>query len=288
MNNRIPFLDNYINIPLLTAEQERDLISMAQHGDTEARNEIINANMRLISHYIWKANIPDEIEYEDLITPGVFGLMSAIKNFDLNIHETRFSTYALWWIRAEITRYIQSVIYPMHIPVSAQDRLHTLISVRKAFYEENFREPTTEELASIMKLPESTISSLLDVQNFRTAASLDAFVNPVNANNHDDTDELGTLLADESIPAPGSNYDDEYLKDLLAELIDKYCSKSESQVLKLRYGLSGYRPMTNLEAAEFRGVSRQRIAQLEKSGIEHLQRTVVISQLTEYKQAMYA
>lgn len=246
-------------IKILTAVEEKELIARAKNGDEEAFRTIIVASQRLVVKEALKYYFKGD-NLLDLINEGNKGLIEALKKFDLN-RENRFFTYAMWWVRSEIRRYLS--------------KNQNLISLPDIFYNDylNFkkaytllgkkykRNPSEKELADYLQIPEKKIRVLLAVPD--EIISLDKGISDDNATN------LSYFLPDNSIEDPLDILIGNSIKDLVRQNIQQLTSR-ESEIIRLRFGFQGAEPLKLREIAKKMKMSPEGIRRIEMKALAKL------------------
>jgi len=244
--------------PLLTAAEEIELAKRIERGDLEAKERMINSNLRLVVSQARRYQ-GHGLAIEDLVQEGMLGLIRAVEKFDWR-RGFKFSTYGTLWIRQAIQRGLQNQGRTIRVPVHVAQRQ---VKVRKIESELNTklsREPTDEEIAAIAELPVEDVAELRELS--RGLASLDQ---PVG--DEGDT-AFGDLLASdypEPIEQVADADRDRRIKDVVEQLPD-----AERNVIQLRFGLAGDEPMTLKQAGSELGISVERARQLEERGLRRL------------------
>ncbi|MCS7063114.1 MAG: RNA polymerase sigma factor RpoD/SigA [Methylacidiphilales bacterium] len=251
-------------IPLLTPKEEKQLAKRIKKGDQEARNRMIQANLRLvvkIAHEYSRYGMP----LVDLVSEGNLGLMKAVDRFDPD-KGGKLSTYAAWWIRQSIKRALANQGKTIRLPVHLVDKIARMRRVAMQLAEELDREPTDEELAEELFTTPQKIAKLR-MATMRPS-SLDAALTQES-----DSATLGDILADESVKDPSYDLVMDNLKDRLAEILPKLDPR-EQKILKLRFGLGTQdgKEMTLEEIGKKFNVTRERIRQLQKIALEKLRK----------------
>ena len=252
------FLDEIGQYPLLTAEQEVSLAKRIEKGDKAAKDEMINANLRLVVH-IAKRYQHQGITLLDLIQEGIFGLIRAVEKFDWR-RGYKFSTYATWWIRQALQRALQKQAREIHLPVHVAERSRRLERVRDELTKKLDRDPTDEELAAETGLSIRQITEVRDAA--RVVASLDQ---PVGE--EADT-SLGELL-------PGAQ--GEFTEDIHLSLQEQDVRRAvarlpepQRSVVRLRYGIGGGEPMSLYRVGRELHMAPRRVRALEEDALTTL------------------
>ncbi len=253
------YLKEIGRVPLLTAEEEVDLAQRIEKGSKAARKKLISSNLRLVVS-IAKKYIGRGLSFLDLIQEGNQGLMRAVEKYDWH-RGYKFSTYATWWIRQAITRAIADQARTIRIPVHMVETINRLIRTSRKLMQELDKEPTPEEIAEEMNLSPAKVREILKISQATTSLE-----KPVG----DDGDSfLGDFIADNIRPAPDEVATRRLLQDNIQEVLATL-SEREARVLKMRFGLGGYKPMTLEEVGREFGVTRERVRQIEAKALRKL------------------
>jgi RNA polymerase primary sigma factor len=253
------FLNEAGRWPLLTAEEEVELAKRIERGDREAKERMINSNLRLVVS-IAKRYQGHGLSLLDLIQEGIIGLIRATEKFDWR-RGFKFSTYATWWIRQAVQRGVANKSRTIRIPVHIAEREQKMARAERDLAPKLGRQPTEEEIAEQAKLP------LKQVREVREAArAITSLDRPLG----DEGDSaLGDLIAGEQAPPEEDvtvSLEEEVLHRAVAQLPDR-----EREVVKLRYGLNGDRDPASLDAiGRELGLTRERVRQIEARALEKL------------------
>ncbi|MCX6556127.1 MAG: RNA polymerase sigma factor RpoD/SigA [Candidatus Aminicenantes bacterium] len=243
----------------LTAAEERELITKAKNNDEEAFRTIIVASQRLVVKEALKYYFKGD-NLLDLINEGNKGLIEALKKFDLS-RENRFFTYAMWWVRSEIRRYLSKNQNLISLPdIFYNDYLN----FKKAFFKLNKklkRNPSEKELAEYLEIPEKKVRVMLAVPD--EIISLDKGINDESTTN------LSAFLPDNSVEDPLDILIGNSIKDLLREDIQQLTPK-ESEIIRLRFGFQGAEPMKLREIAKKMRMSPEGIRRIEMKALTKL------------------
>lgn len=249
--------------PLLTAVEERELAEKVKEGDFNARQLMIEHNLRLVVN-IAKHYVNRGLPLLDLIEEGNLGLMHALDKFEPD-RGFRFSTYATWWIRQNIERAIMNQSRTIRLPVHVIKELNIYLRALRFLEARSTKEPTAEDVAHMLDRPVEEVRRVLNLNE--RMASLDA---PL------DIDPMLTI--GESIPDDTHLLPDEILEQ--AELLDNmrdwlsYLNEKQRWVIERRYGLNGHEIGTLEELAECLSITRERVRQIQLEAIGCLRRVI--------------
>lgn len=248
---------------LLTPEETKKLIIKAQKGDTTARDDLINHNIRLIISIAKKFRLDgNQITTNDLIQEGVFGLSRAIEKFDVN-KGYMFSTYATWWIKHSIKRFLNASISTIRYSDYTRGLLHKLDKATKQLEGETGTNPSISELSKRSGLSETQIK---DLQKLAKAdISLDS---PITTDEPDG--KLLDFIADEHKNIEEDCVTADFNETIISSLFNSRLSERERQVLIHRFGLLGHRKKTLDEVGKMFNVTRERIRQQESKALRTL------------------
>ena len=253
------YLKEIGKVPLLTAEDEREIAIRMAEGDEEAKRKLAEANLRLVVS-IAKRYVGRGMLFLDLIQEGNLGLIKAVEKFDYT-KGYKFSTYATWWIRQAITRAIADQARTIRIPVHMVETINKLIRVSRQLLQQYGRDPLPEELAKEMDIPEEKVREILKIA--QEPVSLET---PIG---EEEDSHLGDFIPDEEAPAPAEAAAFTLLKDQLMDVLDTLTPREE-KVLKLRFGLDDGRARTLEEVGKEFKVTRERIRQIEAKALRKL------------------
>jgi RNA polymerase primary sigma factor len=253
------FLNEAGRYELLTAEEEVELAKRVERGDREAKDLMINSNLRLVVS-IAKRYQGHGLSLLDLIQEGIIGLIRAVEKFDWR-RGYKFSTYATWWIRQAVQRGVANKAREIRIPVHIVEREQKMGRAERELTTTLGRPPTEEEIAKAAKLP------LKQVREVRKAArAVTSLDKPVG---EEDGGALGELVAGES-PAPEEEVSVSLGMDAVRRAVAALPER-EREVVKMRYGLNGdVEPVSLEEIGRRLGLTRERVRQLESAALERL------------------
>lgn len=249
---------------LLTPEETRDLIIKAQNGNMTARDDLINHNIRLIISVAKKFNLQtNQITIGDLIQEGVFGLSKAIEKFDIN-KGYMFSTYAIWWIKQSIKRFLSTSTSTIRYSENVRGNFRKLDRARKMIQDETGHNPSISELAKVSGLTENQIKDLETIA--RVDASLDS---PVTS--EDSESKLSDFISDEAPAIEEEFINEDFKEAIITALFNTKMPERERQIIIHRFGLLGHRKKTLVEVGKMFNVNRERIRQQEVKALRRLQ-----------------
>ena len=262
---------------LIDADREIVLAKKILEGDEDAKNELINANLRLVvniaKHYVGRGML-----FLDLIQEGNLGLMKAVDKFDYT-KGFKFSTYATWWIRQAITRAIADQARTIRIPVHMVETINKMTRIQRQLIQELGREPTADEISEAMggELPPKRIREIQ-----RIALEPVSLETPIG---EEDDSHLGDFIEDKESESPVEFTTRQLLKEELYSILTEL-SDREERVIRLRYGLDDNRPRTLEEVGKEFGVTRERIRQIEAKAIKKLRHPTRSKRLGDYKEKL--
>ncbi|MCM8792144.1 MAG: RNA polymerase sigma factor RpoD/SigA [Candidatus Omnitrophica bacterium] len=258
------YLKEIKNIPLLTPAQEIELSVRAKKGDREARDQIIRANLRLVIN-IAKKYTHFGIPLLDLIEEGNIGLMRAVDKFDPR-KGFRFSTYAAWWIKQNITRAIAEQQKVVRIPVYMNELLNRWKKTEEKLAHSLKRPPTPEEIAKKIGVPKDKIEEIISLLS-ATTLSLET---PIG---DDEEGEVKDIVKDQKVESPEVSFSRLIDKEILDNLLEKM-SPREREILDMRFGIMNGKTYTLAEIAKKFGISRERVRQIEERALKKLRKFV--------------
>lgn len=244
---------------LLTADQEKDLARRIETGDTEARDQMVRANLRLVVN-IARGYTGKGLALQDLIEEGNLGLLRAVEGFDPNMN-TRFSTYASYWIKQSIKRALVNTAKTIRIPAYMVELLAKWRRATNKLTDELGRPPTPEEIGKLLGLPKKKLSIIKKA------------IRVYNSTPQSDQGEQGwsieEMLPDGRAKTPDTEMvETDDLKHVMV-LLEKMDSR-EATVLRMRFGLNDEEPKTLKEIGECLGLTRERVRQIESEALAKL------------------
>lgn len=244
---------------MLSADEEIELAHRIAEGDQSAKNELVEANLRLVvslaRHYQGCG-----LSYQDLIQEGNIGLIKAAEKFDVS-KGFRFSTYASWWIKQALSRAIADQSRTIRIPVHMTENINKFKKTERELLSQLNREPKIKEIADAMGISEKQAK---EIQSYIVEpTSLD-----IQVGDDDDT-TIGSFIEDTHFVNPESAYIKESNGDVVNAVLDTL-SDREANILRLRFGIGGKKAMTLEEVGKEYGLTRERIRQIEAKALRKL------------------
>jgi RNA polymerase primary sigma factor len=265
------YLREISRIPLLSAANEVRLAELAEQGDRDARNHLIEANLRLVVS-IAKKYVGQGLSLEDLIGEGNIGLIRAVTKFDFR-KGFRFSTYATWWIKQAITRAILEGTRVVRLPVYIMEEVMRVKRTTRQLYQELGREPTPESIAERLGMPAERVSELLIWAE--KVFSLDA---PLS---EEEENTLSDIIEDVHERGPAQITDQQLLREEIRIVLGQLTMR-ERQVIELRFGLVDDHDHTLEEVGKKLKVTRERVRQIEERAIRKLRHPAASRILKDY------
>ncbi len=253
------YLKEIGKVPLLSADKELELASRMAQGDQKAKDQLVEANLRLVVS-IAKKYINRGMFFLDLIQEGNLGLMKAVEKFDYG-KGYKFSTYATWWVRQAITRAIADQARTIRIPVHMVETINKVLRASRQLLQKLGREPTSEEIAKEVNLSPERVREILKISQDPVSLEM-----PIG---EEEDSHLGDFIADESTPSPSEAASYVMLHKALFEVL-KTLTPREEQVLKLRFGLIDGKQRTLEEVGKQFKITRERIRQIEAKALRKL------------------
>ena len=253
------YLKEIGKVPLLTPEREKMLAERMAAGDEDAKNELVEANLRLVVS-IAKRYVGKGMFFLDLIQEGNLGLMKAVDKFDYT-KGYKFSTYATWWIRQAITRAIADQARTIRIPVHMVETIHKVSRYQRQMLQELGREATPAEIGEKMGLSADRVREIMKI-------SLDPVSLETPIGEEEDS-HLGDFIPDEDTPAPAEAASANILREVIERELNTLTPR-EAHVIKLRFGLYDGRTRTLEEVGKEFDITRERIRQIEAKALRKL------------------
>ena len=265
------YLKDIGKIPLLTPERETYLAEQIALGSKEAKDELIEANLRLVVS-IAKRHVGKGMYFLDLIQEGNLGLIKAVEKFDYS-KGYKFSTYATWWIRQAITRAIADQARTIRIPVHMVETIHKVSRTARQLLQELGREPTTDEIAQKLSITPEKVREIMKIA--QDPVSLET---PIG---EEEDSHLGDFVEDTDSPAPSDSASYALLREQIANVLNTLTPR-EKQVIKMRYGLEDGRQRTLEEVGREFNITRERIRQIEAKALRKLRHPSRSKTLKDY------
>ena len=270
------YLKEIGKVPLLTKERELYLANRIAQGDQRAKDEIVQANLRLVVS-IAKKYLGRGMLFLDLIQEGNLGLIKASEKFDPE-KGFKFSTYATWWIRQAITRAIADQARTIRIPVHMVETINKMTRVQRQLVQKLGRDPSGEEIAKEMG-GGMTGDRVREIQKLSLEPL--SLEKPIG---EEDDSHVGDFVEDKDTLSPNEYASNELLKDELYNVM-KDLTDREERVLRLRYGLDDGRPCTLEEVGREFGVTRERIRQIEAKALRKLRHPTRSKRFGDFRDA---
>ncbi len=265
------YLKEIGKIPLLSPERETYLAEQIRLGNKAAKDELIEANLRLVVS-IAKRHVGKGMYFLDLIQEGNLGLIKAVEKFDYS-KGYKFSTYATWWIRQAITRAIADQARTIRIPVHMVETIHKVSRKARELLQEYGREPTTDEIAKALDMTPDKVREIMKIA--QDPVSLET---PIG---EEEDSHLGDFVEDNDSPAPSDSASYSLLREQLCNILHTLTPREE-QVIKLRFGLEDGRPRTLEEVGKKFEITRERIRQIEAKALRKLRHPSRSKTLKDY------
>ena len=253
------YLKEISSYPLLTAEEEIELAKRIEVGDTYAREQLAQANLRLVVNIAKKFN-STSLSFLDLIQEGNIGLMKAVDKFDYR-KGFKFSTYATWWIRQAISRAINDKSRTIRIPVHQCERINKVRRVRRDLSQSLGREVTREDIAQELGMPDDQVAKIISY-------SLDTVSLETPVGEEQDS-QLSDYIRDEASPEPEAVVVAGSMRESVLELMECLTEREET-ILRLRFGIDDGKERTLDEVGGVYGLTRERIRQIEAKALRKL------------------
>ena len=267
------YLRDINKVPLLTREEETSLAIVVVKGKKVAKNKIVNANLRFVVN-IAKKYQNHGLDLTDLISEGNIGLLVAIDKFDVT-KGYHFISYAVWWIRQSILKAICEKSRSIRLPLNRANELVRIEHARKSIVGNKTIEQELTEVAEMLNMDKDHVREMINIS--REMVSLDAELNtPEN-----DKTSVGDFIEDTQSEKP----EDKVVNDSLKEEINNVLhtlKPNEENVLRLRFGLNGEKPMSLKEVGDVCNLTKERIRQIEKHAILRMQHVTRARRLESY------
>ena len=265
------YLKEIGTVPLLTAEEETELAKRKAEGDVEAKERLIEANLRLVVS-IAKRYTGRGMSFLDLVQEGNLGLIKGVEKFDYT-KGYKLSTYATWWIRQSVTRALADQARTIRVPVHMVETINKMSKMQRKLTLELGYEPSVAELAQALDMSEEKVMEIMQIA--REPASLET---PIG---DEDDSILGDFVADSNAVTPEGNVESVMLREHIDILLDDLKDR-EKQVVILRFGLEDGHPRTLEEVGKEFNVTRERIRQIEAKALRKLRNPVRSKRIRDF------
>jgi RNA polymerase primary sigma factor len=267
------YLKDINKIPLLTRDEESNLALAASRGDEQAKNKVINANLRFVVN-VAKKYQNHGIDLVDLISEGNIGLLTAIERFDVT-KGYHFISYAVWWIRQAILKAICEKSRMIRLPLNRANEYVRIERARKLIFGNKSEE---EEIAEIARMLDMTSEHVRDmVAITRDMVSLDSATRVSDM----ESASIGDFIEDDRYETPEDSVVHAFMRNDIDNVLATL-SRKEAEVIRLRYGLNGHKAMSLKEVGDTFNLTKERIRQIERRALTRLQHPRRLSKLQEY------
>ena len=263
-------------INLLNQEQEINLARRVAEGDDDAKQKLINANLRLVVS-IAKKYTGQGLLFLDLIQEGNTGLIRAAEKFDYT-KGFKFSTYATWWIKQGITRAIADQSRTIRVPVHMVETIYKVKKTSRMLMQELGRKPTEEEISERTDIPLENIVAIRKYSQIPLSLEM-----PIG---DEESSQLGDFIEDKNLEAPEDVTMRNILREELLRAMD-VLTEREQMILKLRFGFDDGRPRTLEEVGRVYNVTRERIRQIEEKALRKLRHPARRSRLDSFRKIVH-
>lgn len=268
------YLKEIGTVPLLSAEEELRLAKKKSEGDQNAKDRLIEANLRLVVS-IAKRYTGRGMSFLDLVQEGNLGLIKGVEKFNYD-KGFKLSTYATWWIRQSVTRALADQARTIRVPVHMVETINRMSKMQRKLTLELGYEPSAAELANALDMSESKVLEIMQIS--REPASLET---PIG---EEDDSNLGDFVADNNTVTPEANIEAVMLREHIDQLLQDL-KERERQVIVLRFGLEDGHPRTLEEVGKEFSVTRERIRQIEAKALRKLRNPVRSKKIKDFLQS---
>lgn len=267
------YLKDINKIPMLSHEEQSELADKAQKGDKKAQDKLVNANLRFVVN-VAKKYQNHGLDLTDLISEGNLGLLTAVEKFDSS-KGYHFISYAVWWIRQSILKAICEKSRPIRLPLNRANELVQIEHAKKVLGHKKTEQQEYEEIGKMLNMEPSHVREMINIS--RDMVSLDAEIND-GENNHA---KIGDFFEDDTYDRPEEKAIDNAMKNDINNIVDSL-KPNEAKIIRMRFGLNGYKPMSLKEVGEICDLTKERIRQIEKNAIVRLQHPTRSRKLEAY------
>ncbi len=265
------YLKEIGTVPLLSADEELELAKRKSEGDEQAKQRLIEANLRLVVS-IAKRYTGRGMSFLDLVQEGNLGLIKGVEKFDYT-KGYKLSTYATWWIRQSVTRALADQARTIRVPVHMVETINKMSKMQRKLTLELGYEPSSAELAEALDMSEEKVNEIMQIA--REPASLET---PIG---EEDDSSLGDFVADNNTVTPEENVESIMLREQIDSLLEDL-KERERQVIILRFGLEDGHPRTLEEVGKEFNVTRERIRQIEAKALRKLRNPVRSKRIRDF------
>jgi RNA polymerase primary sigma factor len=270
-NNLVLYFSEFGKYPLLSREEEEETAKAAATGDKQAREKMINSNLRFVVN-VAKKYQGHGLPLEDLISEGNIGLINAVDRFDAE-KGNHFITYAIWWIRQTILSALCEKSRMIRLPVNRVSELIKIEQARKMINSRLSADEEINEIAKICSMDKEHVIELINVS--RDMLSLE---NPVSDNQEL---PLGDIIEDDLYTSPDKTTEKKMLKDDLNNVLNSL-NKNEAEIIRSHYGIGSQPAMTLKEIGERYNISKERVRQIEVKALGRLRHPTRKKKLQSY------
>ena len=267
------YLKDINKIPMLSHEEQSELADKAQKGDKKAQDKLVNANLRFVVN-VAKKYQNHGLDLTDLISEGNLGLLTAVEKFDSS-KGYHFISYAVWWIRQSILKAVCEKSRPIRLPLNRANELVQIEHAKKVLGHKKTEQQEYEEIGKMLNMEPSHVREMINIS--RDMISLDAEIND-GENNHA---KIGDFFEDDTYDRPEEKAIDNAMKNDINNIVDSL-KPNEAKIIRMRFGLNGYKPMSLKEVGEICDLTKERIRQIEKNAIVRLQHPTRSRKLEAY------
>ena len=267
------YLKDINKIPMLSHEEQSDLADKAQKGDKKAQDKLVNANLRFVVN-VAKKYQNHGLDLTDLISEGNLGLLTAVEKFDSS-KGYHFISYAGWWFLQSILKAICEKSRPIRLPLNRANELVQIEHAKKVLGHKKTEQQEYEEIGKMLNMEPSHVREMINIS--RDMISLDAEIND-GENNHA---KIGDFFEDDTYDRPEEKAIDNAMKNDINNIVDSL-KPNEAKIIRMRFGLNGYKPMSLKEVGEICDLTKERIRQIEKNAIIRLQHPTRSRKLEAY------